>query len=234
MRVSLIVILLLNLSSALLGVQKAKTAKPIPGPKIESFEPSAKLLMTCGRNNVEMFCTKNRRTTVTLEVKVQDLPNEKLTYTYSTTAGEIIGDGPRVTWDLHDPGEGVPRKATVTVRNSQGGESTASTTVDVVACPSCFYPDQLCPTFVVNSYDKDAHRAEQVGFEVKMSGEFSERPDYVWTVSGGKILKGQHTPRIQVLVTGGIDSEVTATVKLSGFDASCTGTTASHSISIQP
>ena len=234
MRLILIFILVLTLGPTLLRVQKAKTNKPIQGPTIESFEPSSKLLMTCGRANGEVFCTKSRRTTVTLEVKAKDNPNETLTYTYSTTAGEILGDGPRVTWDLRDPGQGVPRKATVIVRNSRGGESTASTTVDVVACPSCSVPEYLCPTFAVNSHDKDAHRGERVSFQVAMSGEFSDRPDYLWTITGGKVVRGQHTPSVYVLVTGDIDTEITATVKVLGFDASCTGTTASHSLSIQP
>jgi hypothetical protein len=235
MRVSLIIVLLLNLASAFPGVQHAKTPKPVPGPKIESFEPSSKLLMTCGPAKGEVFCSTNRRTTVTLEVKTTDSADEELTYTYSVTDGEILGEGSRVTWDLQSP-VGSIHKATVTVRNSRGGESSASTTVDIYACPSCVFPDPPCPTMAVSSWYKEAHRAEQIGFEVQVSpGYFRERPDYVWTIVGGRILRGQHTPIIHVLVTGDIDSEVTATVKVSGgFDPSCAATTASHSLPIRP
>ena len=143
MRVTLIVVLVLTLVPALVGVQKPKTIRQIPGPKIESFEPSSKLLMTCGPANGEVFCNKNRRTTVTLEVKAQDTADEKLTYTYSVNDGVIIGEGSRVTWDLQAPTEKFHR-ATVTVRNSRGAETSASTTVDVVACRECFHPDPPC------------------------------------------------------------------------------------------
>lgn len=234
MRTILIFLLLVTLGPTLLRVQKAKTNKPLPRPKIESFEASSKLLMTCGRFNTEVFCSKNRRTTVTLEVKAQDTADEKLTYTYSVSDGEILGEGSRVTWDLQEFAERTIHKATVTVRNSRGGETSASTTVDIVACGECFHPDPPCPTAAVDSYDKDAHRGERVGFEVTVRGEFLERPDYLWTIIGGKILKGQHTPAVQVLVTGDIYSEVTATVEVIGWDASCTGRVASRSLSIQP
>ena len=235
MRISLIVILVLSLGPTLLGVQKAKTNRPLSGPKIESFEPSSKLLMTCGRFNTEVFCSKNSRTTVTLEVKAQDASDEKLTYTYSVSDGVILGEGSRVTWDLREFAERTIHKATVTVRNSRGGETSASTTVDIVACRECFHPDPPCPTTAVSSWDKDAHRGERVVFTVTVQGDFLERPDYVWTVTRGKILRGQHTPSIQVLVTGDIGSEVSAMVEISGFDPSCTGASAaSHSLSIQP
>jgi hypothetical protein len=87
----------------------------------------------------------------------------------------------------------------------------------------------------VKSWEEVAHRAERAVFEVEMSsGYFLERPDYVWTVTGGKIMKGQHTPFLEVLVTGNMDTSVTATVEVSGIDASCTARAASRSLSIQP
>ena len=88
----------------------------------------------------------------------------------------------------------------------------------------------------VKSWVEVAHRAERAVFEVEMSsGYFLERPDYVWTVTGGKILKGQHTPLIEVLVTGDIDTSLTATVELFGFDRSCTNSKiAARSLAIQP
>lgn len=235
MRLSLIAILLLNLGATLLGVQTTQNKQAdqrIPVPKIESFESSAKSIMVCGRNQ-EIICTVNKRTTVTLEVKATDIGDEKLTYIYSTTRGEILGEGSRVTWDLQGVSEGT-HKATVIVRNSRGGEANASTTVDVLACPSCFLPDLPCGYAVIKSDEKMAHRGERSVFEVTVQGDFLERPDYLWTIDGGRIIKGQHTPRVEILVSGEIDSQLRANVRVTGFDRSCTGPVGSFSLPIRP
>jgi hypothetical protein len=207
------------------------------GPRISSFEPSAKSLALCDRPfnpEVRMYCARNRRTTVTLQVTASDQTNDTLSYSYTTTTGEILGEGPRVTWNLEEAHQGT-QKATVTVRNSRGGEATASTTVNVVLCNSCSFPDPPCPTFAINSREKEAHRGERVTFEVAVStaAYFLDRPDYIWSVSGGKVIKGQHTPYVEVLVTGDIDKDVTATVEVAGFDSSCSRVS-SYTLPIRP
>jgi hypothetical protein len=88
----------------------------------------------------------------------------------------------------------------------------------------------------VNSRAKEAHRGERVTFEVAVStaAYFLDRPDYIWSVSGGKVIKGQHTPYIEVLVTGEIDKDLTAAVEVAGFDSACTARSASHTLPIRP
>ena len=54
---------------------------------------------------------------------------------------------------------------------------------------------------------------------------FQSRPDYLWTVKGGKIVKGEHSPQIEVQVTGEILGEVTAAVEVVGLDPACTNST---------
>ena len=229
--------------TAVVGQNKKPTQPHRPttqtgGPTIKSFTPSVKTLATCpdlGWPYVYVArCEKSTRTTVTLTVVAAGEANEPLSYNYSVTGGEIVGEGAQVTWVFgHAIGE---RTATVTVRDSRGREAKATTTVLNTACSSCGLPGLPCPAVNVKSWQEVAHRAERAVFEVEMSsGYFLERPDYVWTVTGGKILKGQHTPSVEVLVTGDIGSEVTAMVEISGFDPSCTGSrVASQALSIQP
>ena len=78
------------------------------------------------------------------------------------------------------------------------------------------------------------HNADKTYYELDISpGYFESRPDYLWTVTGGTIIKGQHTPRIRVDVTGAIGSSVTATVEVSGFDRACDAKT-SRTTPIKP
>lgn len=224
--------------SSLIGIQAPKTKNPRADPTISSFEPSAKSLGVCTvpakPDVIQPYCKSNRRTTVTLQVAASDQPNETLSYQYSATVGQIIGEGARVTWDLAGANHGT-HKVTVTVRNSRGAEASASTTVVLSDCSSCVIPDPPCPTLAIKSWNQEAHRGEHVLLDVMVSPpEFMGRPDYIWSISGGKIVRGDHTPRVEVLVTGDIEAEVTATVRVSGFDPSCTGDSASHALPITP
>jgi hypothetical protein len=244
MKLSLIVALAACLAFTALGAQTKKTNQskkteaPTAGPTIKSFTPSVKILATCPDLDWPYVyvarCGKNPRTTVTLTVEAAAEQNPPLTYTYSVTVGQIVGEGSQVTWSFGKAmGE---HTATVTVRDSRGREAKATTTVLHTHCSSCVIPDPPCAAVNVTSREEVAHRAERAVFEVEMSSGnyFLERPDYVWTVTGGKILKGQHTPSVEVLVTGDIHTSITATVEVSGFDPSCTARAATHSLSIEP
>ncbi len=93
--------------------------------------------------------------------------------------------------------------------------------------------DPPCPTFQVKG-EEIVHRADRTHYDVEISsGYFESRPDYLWTVTGGSLIKGQHTPRIVVEVTGDIGSSITATVEVNGFDRACTNQ-ASTSTPIRP
>ena len=170
--------------------QSEKTNTQAVGPTIKSFTPSVKILATCPDLDSPYVyvarCGKNPRTTVTLTVDAAGEQNAPLTFTYSVTDGEIVGEGFQVTWSFGKAmGE---HTATVTVRDSRGREAKATTTVLHTDCSSCVIPDPPCPAVNVKSREEVTHRAERAVFEVEMSSGnyFLERPDYVWTVTGGK------------------------------------------------
>lgn len=221
---------LVSLSSAIqAGQAQVKTVSNRP-PTISSFESSSATLTLCPSS---MYCVPNNRKTITLIVKASDSDGDVLKYHYSTTAGEILGEGGSVTWKL----EGAPfgsYAATVTVVDSKGGEATAVTKVDIVSCMSCGFSDPPCPIIVVRSFDKAAYRGEKIYFDVTVTPEhFQARPDYIWTVTAGKILRGQNTPRIEVETTGEVGENVIATVEVDGLDLACSRR-ASYSSPIKP
>jgi hypothetical protein len=80
-----------------------------------------------------------------------------------------------------------------------------------------------------------SHRGELHRFHVVVLTDayFLTRPDYRWTVTNAKIIKGQSTPWIEVETTGGPDESVTARVEVEGFDPSCSKG-ASLSVPIKP
>jgi hypothetical protein len=131
--------------------------------------------------------------------------------------GEIIGEGSQVTWNLKDQKFGS-HEAKVTVTDSEGDEATSTINVPIELCRICGIKSPPCPNVVVKSYVGVAHRAEKIIFYTETSpGYFKTRPDYLWTIEGGRVLKGQHTPQVEVEVTGEISSNMIATVQVEGF-----------------
>ena len=199
------------------------TNKP---PLIAKFESSSAVVNTCGGG----FCRPKARQTVSLSVTASDPENDPVTYQYSITGGEIIGDGSSVSWKLGKQPFGH-YTATVKVKDDKGGEATSTLQVVVEGCWSCFIPDPPCPVVtveVVSEYTDptETFRGEVLSFHATVMTEahFLTRPDYVWRVTGGKILQGQHTPWLKVEATGDVGSSVTATVEVEGFDLSCVKT----------
>jgi hypothetical protein len=169
-----------------------------------------------------------------LTVEASEPESTNLTYKYSVSAGEILGEGTRVTWNLTGQPFGE-HTATVKVSDSQGAESVATVTVSIERCFSCGFPDPPCPIVVLESPDKVAHRGERLLVIVTvMPQAFRSRPDYNWTIDGGTVIKGDHTPMVEIEATGEIGRDLVATIDVEGLiDQSCTGK-ASLAIPIKP
>jgi hypothetical protein len=188
-------------------------------PLISKFESSDPIVSTC--LGFHEYCEQKHRRTVSLTVNATDPDNDLLTYSYSPTGGEIFGEGASVSWKLGDQPYATYSN-TVTVTDSKGASSSATLKVSVTRCEHCGIWDPPCPSVAVFGGEEVTYRGELLSFHAKVDeGYFESRPDYLWTVSGGKILKGQHTPWIQVEANGGVGGEVRAIVEVEGFDASC-------------
>ena len=190
-------------------------------PVIKAFESSSATLTFCPGGREDMYCEPSNRKTVTLSVNAIDQEGEDLSYKYSVTAGEILGEGTPVTWKLTGQPIGI-HIATVAVTDTHGNESVATVKVTIENCWVCGFPDPPCPLVALNSTDKVAHRGERLSVTVTvMPQEFRTRPDYNWTIYGGTVIKGDHTPMVEIEATGEIGRDLVATIDVDGFDLAC-------------
>jgi len=158
---------------------------------------------------------------VQLSANATDPDGDTLLYTYSTTGGQITGEGPNVTWNLDGATAGT-YTATVEVDDGCGCVAFSSTTV-TVATPNCVPP---CPTVSVNCPTELVEVGQPVTFTANVSGgDPNATVTYNWTVSSGTISSGQGTPSITVDTTGlAGGAQVTGTVELGGVAPECTRT----------
>jgi len=189
-------------------------------PVISKFESSDPVIATC--LGFHAICERKNRRTVGLVVTATDPENDVMTYEYLPTAGEVLGQGASVSWKLGDQPYAT-YSVTVKVTDSKGASSSSSLRVSVMLCDGCGIADPPCPIVVVSGGDDVTYRGELLHFHATVQTDyyFETRPDYVWTVTGGKILKGQHTPWIEVETSGEVGEELKATVVVEGLDSAC-------------
>lgn len=170
-------------------------------PVIAKFESGERVVYTCESEAV--ICQPKARQTVSLAVTASDPENGTLTYQYSVTAGQIFGSGSSVSWKLGDQRLGR-YSMTVQVKDDKGAEANSTIQVVVAQCSGCMFLEPPCPVLQIeisshNTDPKETFRGETLIFHAIAGMDwFVNRPDYKWTVVGGKIVKGQNTPWITV------------------------------------
>lgn len=147
----------------------------------------------------------------------------KLLFSWTVSAGRIRGEGQKVIWDLSGVTEGT-YTANVEVNDPTGLTAIASTKVAIGLCQSCFTIESPCPVIVVDC-PETAKPNESMTFEAHV---YARDPDvkvtYTWSVSAGKISRGQGTSMIAVDVSDVTGGSVTATISIGGLDAACVNT----------
>ena len=78
-----------------------------------------------------------------------------------------------------------------------------------------------CPTVLVSCPDSDTVSA--LSFNANVAGDPSIKLTFKWTVSAGKITRGQGTASITVDTSEFGGQSFTATVEVGGFDKACPG-----------
>ena len=140
-----------------------------------------------------------------------------MNYQYCVTGGQIVGTGPKVTWNVTsvDPG---PYDVTVQVRDKRGGVASKTTKLNIVALGQC----PLACADVVVSCPGEAEENQSITFGASVrGGEPNVNPIYKWTISAGTIIRGQGTHRIEVDSTGLSGRPVTATLEVGGYPPEC-------------
>jgi len=165
-------------------------------------------------------------TSVNVATTAVDPEGDILTYNYTVSAGHIVGSGANVSWDL----SGVPAGTyTVTAAVDDGCGvcgKTMSQTVAVVPCPDCKLIC-VCPSVSITGPAGVTPPGQTMTFTANASGGSQDQAlTYNWTVDRGTIESGQGTPSIVVRVPSDMaGGNITATLTLGGFDATCTCTT---------
>lgn len=147
----------------------------------------------------------------------KDPDGDSMLYTYSANGGRFSGDGPKVNWDLSGVRPGT-YNASVELDDGNGGMTTTTTAVTLVACPDCGPLCFLCPVISTSCPD-----AVDQGMPITFttSGTGLQPIVYSWTVSAGTITSGQGTASVTVNTDGLGGQNVTATVQVSGLDPAC-------------
>lgn len=209
----------LALFSATASAQRrpAPTPEP-PRPPTISLESDLQVVTVCPDND-SMAATQVR-----LRARGSSPDGNQLRYRWTTTGGQIRGEGENVVWDLAGARPGT-YWARIEVESGPVGDPTcqAFTSVPVVvrACPP---PRPYCPN--VSIYCPDTAAAGQpVTFTANVSGGTpGVAPTYRWTVSEGTISSGQGTTSITVDTAGLAGRAVTAKVEVLGYNLDCTAT----------
>jgi hypothetical protein len=162
----------------------------------------------------------SRSENLRLELKVEVLAGDELDleYRYSVTGGRIIGKEPNVVWQFHNarPGQYV---ADVRVKNEHGASASSSTRVTFEWCDTCdpefgpFPQIQLsCPANVIEG--------NPALISVRLTGPYKRfgKLKFSWSLTAGRIIKGDGTRNIKVDTRGLGGQKISATVEVDGID----------------
>ena len=154
---------------------------------------------------------------VILSVDASDPDGDNLIYNYTVSGGKINNEGARASWNLSDLPPAT-YNVEVEVTDNRGGRVAQSVSVEVVPHGAC---DPPCTSIVVTCPD-EVEEGGTVIFTANVSGvEANVTPSFSWSVSGGKIVRGQGTHTIEVDKTDTGGRVVEATVDIGGLAPEC-------------
>ena len=199
-----------------------KRVPVISDPPVVIVKPSTSLILSCPpATRSDGNCLTPGEVTLSATAGGPDV-DAKLLFAWNVTAGRVRGEGPNVIWDLNGISAGT-YKATVEVKDGQLAAND-STTVTIARCPDCVTWESPCPTISV-SCPADGKSKQPVMFVASVFGGDSDvKLTYTWSVSVGKIIRGQGTSQVIVEAPDSADQSLTATVTIGGIDSSCSAT----------
>ncbi len=187
---------------------------------IKSFAVASPYVVLCPKSMRPGAGCSSSREEVRLELRVEVVAGDErnLEYRYSVTSGRIIGKGPRVVWEFHDarPGEYV---ADVRVKDRHGASASSSTKVTFKLCDTCdpeFGPfpqiQAYCPANVIEG--------NPALISIRLTGPYKRfgKLKFKWSLTAGRIIKGDGTRTIKVDTKGLGGQKISATVDVDGLD----------------
>jgi hypothetical protein len=206
------------LASADAKPKKKKQADRQSGPPSLSLAADPTVIKACNDESAR----------IRLVATARSVDGAPLRYKWTTSGGRLRGDGANTNWDLAGVRPGV-YQAFVEVDDGRDLNCVAFSSVSIIVtdCPPPPPPPPVCPNVTVSCPDGATENAP-VTFSATISGGSPGiTPSYNWTVSAGKIIRGQGTPNITVDTTGLAGQTVRANLDVGGFGTPCPASCAS-------
>lgn len=188
--------------------------------KVVANNAPLSLSLTSDTNTVSV-CADGGSPQVHLTATAVSPGGHPINYKWSTSAGEISGEGPAVTWNLSGLKPGY-HKASLEIQSAGADgscEAFSSVTVLVNPCaavqPVCPAIEIVCPTNIAID--------QPLTFSSRYTGGIPANvtPVYNWAVSAGTIIEGQGTSTIKVDTTGLGGQTVKASLSMGGYTLEC-------------
>jgi PKD-like domain len=204
-----LVVAALVIGSTALAEKKKKDDRRY-GPPSLSLAADPTVLRICEETKVQLVAT------------ARSPEGGPLRYKWTTNGGRLIGDGANTTWDLSGARAGV-YQAVVEVDNGRDLDCVAfsTATVVVIDCPPPPPPPPVCPTVSVSCPDALAEDQPVTFSATVAGGSANVVPSYQWTVSAGRIIRGQGTPSITVDISGLAGQTIRADLDVGGYNTPC-------------
>lgn len=175
--------------------------------------------------------------TFLVKVEVETFKTDKnIEYRYTATAGRIIGQGPKVVWDLANVPPGSYAIQVQAFRKSRQVSEPKSETVNIVK--GICICDCSCPVLAINATRNSITVGDSVSVIASIRGGSQDYPLTLnWTTSVGEILSGQGTSAILIKVPAQTNSDkLIVTLTIGRFPKPCSAcpTSVSEMIEIRP
>lgn len=170
--------------------------------------------------DMDSSCFDENELLITAKTKISETQkDEDLKYYYTVSGGEIMGTGAEVIWNLRGEREG---KYTITVGVGKDfiiSGKTLTRTIELVEC-TCHRICECLTDVKILGPSKPIKADSLVIFKAETVGKLKS-PVYKWSISNGKILKGQGKSQILVR-TNSSENNLEVKVEVSETDWGCT------------
>jgi hypothetical protein len=172
-------------------------------------------------SNIVTACADGGAPHVKLTANAVSPGGYPIKYRWTTSSGNIIGEGPVVEWNLAGLKPGY-HKASLDIQSiGSDGSCQAFSSVSVLVNP-CVAVQPVCPAIEIVC-PTDVALNQPVTFSSRLTGGVPANTNavYNWTVSAGTIIQGQGTDTIKVDTTGLGGQTVRASLSVGGYNLEC-------------
>jgi hypothetical protein len=184
-----------------------------------------------GSESCDPLASSNFLVNVELETFKSD---KRIQYSFTVTAGKIVGEGTKVVWDLRNTAPGMYTIQAHAVRKGKILPSTKGETVNIVN-NICICDCLSCPLIKIGATKRAISAGDNVTVSATISGGSQDNPLTLnWTTSVGSIISGQATSAILIKVPPETKAnKLVVTLTIGGLHRACSACVTSESETIE-